>query len=185
MFVACTINVRDLKECQDVSSDTALVHESGARLDFGIEVFRQAGSTPSPRRCALIISRLLQGPIPKNGVPQITEHGQAISDATRSPGTATENKRPSVLVTTTGNKEEVSLSSFSEQPVIQYKLRDQRRPDDFSNAPSMPRPENSEQDTVALAHQSEASLSNGPFLGRVHVPLDPMICGSGVETPFR
>lgn len=65
MFVACTINVRDLKECQDVGGDTTLAHESRARLDFGMEILRQAGSTPSASRCALIISQLLQGQIPK------------------------------------------------------------------------------------------------------------------------
>lgn len=185
MFVACTINVRDLKECQEVGSDMTLAHELGARLDFGMEVLRQAGSTPSANRCALIISQLVQGPISKNGVPQTTKRGQAINDAVGSPVTATENRRLPVLVTTAGSKEETSLSSLPEQPIVQHELRDQRQPNDFSHAPPLFRPETSEQDTAALADHGEASISNGPFLGHVHIPLDPMICGSGVETPFR
>ena len=69
MFVACTINVLDFQENQpqDVSSaegqrphrNLLLAEEAGARVDFGLEVLRQARSTPSAARCAAIIARLL------------------------------------------------------------------------------------------------------------------------------
>ena len=67
MFVAGTINVLDFQENRvEASSEgaqvekTLLFAEASARLDFGLEVLRQAGSTPSAARCAGIISRLLK-----------------------------------------------------------------------------------------------------------------------------
>ncbi|RFU73437.1 nitrogen assimilation transcription factor nira [Trichoderma arundinaceum] len=189
MFVACTINVRDLKESQEAGwlndGDTTLAHESGARLDFGMEILRQAGSTPSASRCALIISQLLQGQIPKNGAPQATEQGQALSNTMGSPAMATENKRLPSPAAIKGSGEEASLSSLPAQPIVQRESRDQSRQIDFSHAPPLLCPGNSEQDTATLAYQGEASLSNGTFLGRGHIALDPKLCGSGVETPFR
>ena len=69
MFVACTINVLDFQENQAQDASTAegqrphrnpiLAEEAGARVDFGLEVLRQARSTPSAARCAAIIARLL------------------------------------------------------------------------------------------------------------------------------
>ncbi|KAI0110762.1 fungal-specific transcription factor domain-containing protein [Nemania sp. FL0031] len=63
MFVACTVNVRDLKEnrVQDRTlADTDLEHAASARLDFGLEILRQgATSTPCAGRCASIIAQLL------------------------------------------------------------------------------------------------------------------------------
>ena len=79
MFVASTINVLDFQENTDqpMSSDEAgaeqsrlFADEASARLDFGLEVLRQAGSTPSAARCAAIIVRLLkktgEGETPSN-----------------------------------------------------------------------------------------------------------------------
>ncbi|KAK4943048.1 hypothetical protein LTR10_017247 [Elasticomyces elasticus] len=68
MFVACTINVLDLKENRSSTTETAsqgesqmfIAHEASGRLDFGLEVLRQAGSTPSALRCAAIIAKLLE-----------------------------------------------------------------------------------------------------------------------------
>ncbi|RYC59790.1 hypothetical protein CHU98_g6413 [Xylaria longipes] len=63
MFVACTINVKDLKEnrAQDNKIvDADLAHAASARLDFGLEILRQgASSTPSAGRCASIVAQLL------------------------------------------------------------------------------------------------------------------------------
>lgn len=90
MFVASTINVLDFKENQNAASftgsqgtfDPKLVQEASARLDFAMEVFRQATSTPSAARCAAIIQRLLarddvkapnQEPVEKP-TPTQTEH---------------------------------------------------------------------------------------------------------------
>lgn len=186
MFVACTINVRDLKECQEVGGDMTLAHESGSRLDFGMEILRQAGSTPSASRCALIISQLLQGQIPKNGAPQTTGGGQALGNSMRPPTTVTDKKTLPIAAAMKGSGEETSLSSLPEQPIVQHDSRDQSHCNDFGHAPPpLLCPENSEQETSALAYQGEASLANGPFLGRVNIAPDPTLCGNGVETPFR
>ena len=67
MFVACTINVCDLKESRQ-SQDADANQEVNARLDFGLEVLRQTGSTPSATRCALIIEHLLQAPTQANAI---------------------------------------------------------------------------------------------------------------------
>ncbi|KAJ9605150.1 hypothetical protein H2200_010540 [Cladophialophora chaetospira] len=71
MFVACTINVLDLKENE--SSDQGgggsvaararrltLAQEASVRLNFGLEILRQAGATPSAARCAAVIVQLLR-----------------------------------------------------------------------------------------------------------------------------
>ncbi|EXJ76086.1 uncharacterized protein A1O5_00594 [Cladophialophora psammophila CBS 110553] len=70
MFVACTINVLDLKENESNSRDAngtasrekcfALAQEASVRLNFGLEVLRQAGATPSAARCAAVIVQLLR-----------------------------------------------------------------------------------------------------------------------------
>ncbi|OCT54331.1 hypothetical protein CLCR_00855 [Cladophialophora carrionii] len=64
MFVACTINVLDLKEnesCKRRSGDgLVLAQEASVRLNFGLEVLRQAGATPSAARCAAVIVQLLR-----------------------------------------------------------------------------------------------------------------------------
>ncbi|KIX96081.1 uncharacterized protein Z520_08336 [Fonsecaea multimorphosa CBS 102226] len=71
MFVACTINVLDLKENESNSRDLAtgaeareeclaLAQEASVRLNFGLEVLRQAGATPSAARCAAVIVQLLR-----------------------------------------------------------------------------------------------------------------------------
>ncbi|KAI0975088.1 fungal-specific transcription factor domain-containing protein [Xylaria arbuscula] len=63
MFVACTINVKDLKEnrAQDnIIANANLARAASARLDFGLEILRQgAKSTPSAGRCAAIVAQLL------------------------------------------------------------------------------------------------------------------------------
>jgi hypothetical protein len=64
MFVACTINVLDLKENESSSRGgghgLALAQEASVRLNFGLEVLRQAGATPSAARCAAVIVQLLR-----------------------------------------------------------------------------------------------------------------------------
>ncbi|KIW30332.1 uncharacterized protein PV07_06082 [Cladophialophora immunda] len=71
MFVACTVNVLDLKENESNSRDVvngtnnmeeclALAQEASVRLNFGLEVLRQAGATPSAARCAAVIVQLLR-----------------------------------------------------------------------------------------------------------------------------
>ncbi|KAI1619960.1 fungal-specific transcription factor domain-containing protein [Exophiala viscosa] len=68
MFVACTINVLNLKENRNSTAETgseddpqmSVAQEASGRLDFGLEVLRQAGSTPSALRCAAIIAKLLE-----------------------------------------------------------------------------------------------------------------------------
>ncbi|KAI0414669.1 fungal-specific transcription factor domain-containing protein [Xylaria grammica] len=63
MFVACTINVKDLKENREQDNTMAnadLARAASARLDFGLEILRQgAKSTPSAGRCAAIVAQLL------------------------------------------------------------------------------------------------------------------------------
>ncbi|KAJ3555317.1 hypothetical protein NPX13_g10378 [Xylaria arbuscula] len=63
MFVACTINVKDLKENREQANTMAngdLAREASARLSFGLEILRQgAKSTPSAGRCAAIVAQLL------------------------------------------------------------------------------------------------------------------------------
>ncbi|GAP88259.2 putative nitrogen assimilation transcription factor nirA [Rosellinia necatrix] len=65
VFVACTINVMDMSERKpggaDAGADPDLAQAARARLDFGLEVLRQGvNSTPSARRCALVIGQLMQ-----------------------------------------------------------------------------------------------------------------------------
>lgn len=63
MFVACTINVKDLKENRSQDNkivDEDLARAASSRLDFGLEILRQgASSTPSAGRCASIVAQLL------------------------------------------------------------------------------------------------------------------------------
>ncbi|KAI0466921.1 fungal-specific transcription factor domain-containing protein [Xylaria cf. heliscus] len=63
LFVACTINVKDLKENRAENNsipDADLAHAASARLDFGLEILRQGAiSTPSAGRCASLIAQLL------------------------------------------------------------------------------------------------------------------------------
>ncbi|KAI1212608.1 fungal-specific transcription factor domain-containing protein [Annulohypoxylon truncatum] len=60
LFVACTINVLDFTENDDAAGDSKLAREANARLHFGLEIFRQANSTPAAARCAATISQLFQ-----------------------------------------------------------------------------------------------------------------------------
>ncbi|KAI0883746.1 fungal-specific transcription factor domain-containing protein [Annulohypoxylon maeteangense] len=60
LFVACTINVLDFTESDGPSGDSTLAREANARLHFGLEIFRQANSTPAAARCAATISQLFQ-----------------------------------------------------------------------------------------------------------------------------
>ncbi|EXJ83061.1 hypothetical protein A1O1_06679 [Capronia coronata CBS 617.96] len=66
MFVACTVNILDFRENQPLPDanevDLNLAQESSARLDFGLEVLKQAVSTPSAARCAAIVMQLLERP---------------------------------------------------------------------------------------------------------------------------
>lgn len=60
LFVACTINVLDFTENDGPDGDSKLAREANARLHFGLEIFRQANSTPAAARCAATISQLFQ-----------------------------------------------------------------------------------------------------------------------------
>ncbi|KAI2464408.1 fungal-specific transcription factor domain-containing protein [Annulohypoxylon bovei var. microspora] len=60
LFVACTINVLDFTENEGPAGDSKLAREANARLHFGLEIFRQANSTPAAARCAATISQLFQ-----------------------------------------------------------------------------------------------------------------------------
>ncbi|KAI1088917.1 fungal-specific transcription factor domain-containing protein [Rostrohypoxylon terebratum] len=60
LFVACTINVLDFTENDGPTGDSKLAQEANARLHFGLEIFRQANSTPAAARCAATISQLFQ-----------------------------------------------------------------------------------------------------------------------------
>lgn len=87
MFVACTINVLDLKENEtnnqgDIHGDAArsqtfsLRQEASARLNFGLEVLRQAGATPSAAKCAAVIVQLLRQKSDKTVVSPLSAGGQ-------------------------------------------------------------------------------------------------------------
>ncbi|KAI1100861.1 fungal-specific transcription factor domain-containing protein [Jackrogersella minutella] len=60
LFVACTINVLDFTENEGSAGDSVLAREANARLHFGLEILRQANSTPAAARCAATISQLFQ-----------------------------------------------------------------------------------------------------------------------------
>ncbi|KAI1077022.1 fungal-specific transcription factor domain-containing protein [Whalleya microplaca] len=60
LFVACTINVLDFTENESPTGDSGLAREASARLHFGLEILRQANSTPASARCAATISQLIQ-----------------------------------------------------------------------------------------------------------------------------
>ncbi|KAI0855810.1 fungal-specific transcription factor domain-containing protein [Xylaria cubensis] len=74
MFVACTINVKDLKENRAQNNQTAdaeLAHAASSRLDFGFEILRHgASSTPSAGRCASIVAQLLNNGNETTAIPQ-------------------------------------------------------------------------------------------------------------------
>ncbi|OTB17020.1 hypothetical protein K445DRAFT_365650 [Daldinia sp. EC12] len=58
LFVACTVNVLDFTENEASSGDKELAREANARLHFGLEILRQANSTPAAARCASTICQL-------------------------------------------------------------------------------------------------------------------------------
>ncbi|KAG4221207.1 hypothetical protein PC116_g30316 [Phytophthora cactorum] len=58
LFVACTVNVLDFTENEVSSGDKELAREANARLHFGLEILRQANSTPAAARCASTICQL-------------------------------------------------------------------------------------------------------------------------------
>ncbi|KAI8957832.1 hypothetical protein F5Y11DRAFT_66026 [Daldinia sp. FL1419] len=58
LFVACTVNVLDFTENEALAGDPALAREANARLHFGLEILRQANSTPAAARCASTICQL-------------------------------------------------------------------------------------------------------------------------------
>ncbi|OTB05029.1 hypothetical protein M426DRAFT_147102 [Hypoxylon sp. CI-4A] len=60
LFVACTVNVLDLTENEGADGDSKASLEANSRLRFGLEVFRQANTTPTAVRCAGAISQLLK-----------------------------------------------------------------------------------------------------------------------------
>lgn len=109
MFVACTVNVLDLKDgpssrvlspTESVGTNTVNSNRNGtncnaesktrdigtgkfswttsaqaadARLDFGLKVLRQAGSTPSAAKCAAIIVKLLNNRLGTGNGNQTTQ----------------------------------------------------------------------------------------------------------------
>jgi hypothetical protein len=66
MFVAATINVLDLKD-----GDSNTTAAASARIEFSLEVLRNATSTPSSARCVHIINHLLRR---RNGTSTIAQH---------------------------------------------------------------------------------------------------------------
>ncbi|KAI1642845.1 fungal-specific transcription factor domain-containing protein [Daldinia loculata] len=58
LFVACTVNVLDFTENETSTGDPVLAREANARLHFGLEILRQANSTPAAARCASTICQL-------------------------------------------------------------------------------------------------------------------------------
>ncbi|KAI1464601.1 fungal-specific transcription factor domain-containing protein [Daldinia caldariorum] len=58
LFVACTVNVLDFTENEASAGDLGLAREANARLHFGLEILRQANSTPVAARCASTICQL-------------------------------------------------------------------------------------------------------------------------------
>ncbi|KAI1804792.1 fungal-specific transcription factor domain-containing protein [Daldinia bambusicola] len=58
LFVACTVNVLDFTENEGSAGDPGLAREANARLHFGLEILRQANSTPAAARCASTICQL-------------------------------------------------------------------------------------------------------------------------------
>jgi hypothetical protein len=100
MFVACTINVLDLKENEPTgkaesrgrpagghSLGLGLAQEASVRLNFGLEVLRQAGATPSAARCAAVIVQLLKQWSGSKVVPAAPQGTQehCLEHAIRSP----------------------------------------------------------------------------------------------------
>ena len=149
MYVACTVNVPDFKETTAMSGSSVeqqgekrrrVAEEASARLDFGLEVLRQAGSTPSAARCAAIISRLLRksndGETPSNtrsnhqpasDVPPISSAGIAghdmnntqVSFNMRSPDAVADGQSQAV---NTAYGSDRRLSHQSSNPQTQHEL---------------------------------------------------------------
>lgn len=109
------------------------------------------------------------GPNTKKIERRRQQKGQALGSFMGPPATVTERKTLPIAAAMKGGGEETLLSSLPEQPIF-HDSRDQSRHSSFGHAPpSLLCPENLEQDTAALAYQREASLGNGPFLGRVNI----------------
>ena len=99
MFVSCTIDVLDLKENESENrlgvhqagvkeKCLALAQEASVRLNFGLEVLRQTGATPSAARCAAVIVQLLRQWSDKKAMSvsnqrQYSGQGSVVSSHTR------------------------------------------------------------------------------------------------------
>ncbi|KAI2634815.1 fungal-specific transcription factor domain-containing protein [Hypomontagnella submonticulosa] len=83
LFVACTINVLDFIENEGSPEGSDLAREANARLHFGLEILRQANSTPAAARCAATISQLFQRQkaVRQNGRKSGRDASKAIADS--------------------------------------------------------------------------------------------------------
>lgn len=116
MFVASSINVLDFTENANPGSgggddnaveegeegeQSTLAQEAKSRLYFGLEILRQAASTPSAARCAAVIAQLIQKQ--QTTSRQDTGQGVAAGSGIRSPvvgaeevaATGTQQQQPS------------------------------------------------------------------------------------------
>lgn len=159
MFVACTINVCDLKESQQ-SHDAGSRHRNeqiNARLEFGLELLRQTGSTPSASRCALIIEQLLQTPARACDM----EEGRPAEEASR--GASSETGKPGIAIPTSPNKIQDS-ASLTRPDGIDVEWR--------QSLPSCPDGDILPTDTSRVPSQQTLPLLNAAT-------------ATGIDTPYR
>ncbi|KAH9992180.1 fungal-specific transcription factor domain-containing protein [Xylariaceae sp. FL0662B] len=158
LFVACTINVLDFTENENSSGESVLAREASARLHFGLEILRQANSTPAAARCAATISQLI---IQRQKASK--QHGrrdaghEAPRTSTSSPATGSEaapNAQESTMAPLMTNP------SFSMPP---------------QPPPTHPRRSHMEQ----LRTTTEAPYIQGPNMAQNFEPAVP------IETPLR
>lgn len=194
MFVACIINVNELKESRGQNgpnTDPNSEQEASARLSFGLEILSQASTTPSAAKCASIISQLLPNPLgagdyslqPKpnnNGIPAF-ETGQASAQRQRSIPSdhvwdASANVAPKIRVP------DSSAPMYRSMP--QHVLTNPDIPPTRSGP------------VIATATTGEAMLENAPLqtslpFGNAQLLNDdlngmgPNLSRSGVGAPFR
>ncbi|KAI1460015.1 fungal-specific transcription factor domain-containing protein [Annulohypoxylon moriforme] len=106
LFVACTINVLDFTENDGPSGDSTLAREANARLHFGLEIFRQANSTPAAARCAATISQLFQR-------QKTSKQNESINPADR-----TRRDSPALEVLTSSSIQEPAITPSTTGPPL-------------------------------------------------------------------
>jgi hypothetical protein len=178
MFVACTINVCDFKESREgPAADTTLAQEASARLEFGLEVLKQAESTPSAWRCAAIMKQLLQSDSnepPKEPAQRDEEIPATTTDKAgswRTPTTSTHDQFSKVAAGAGGY--------LSTDPQLTRHGSSQNL--------ACRRAEYLVQRPVFQPHSDDLSLENAQSLSETRnlAALDLGLHSSGIETPFR